>query len=119
MPKNYKAIELSVAVDRLLRFISDNDREIASKGLNATNLGTALSGSHTTTQRAKALHEDKKVELMVATRDLKAAADALSQIFASDCDLLIGAFGKGSSQAKQVIAIRKNLNKRKQSSEEV
>lgn len=45
-----------------------------------------------------------------------AVSDTLYNLFSSNCDLLIGALGKGTLKAKQVTAIRKQLTKGKGSS---
>jgi hypothetical protein len=67
-------------------------------------------------RRRRRGQEDKKTELKTATNNYKAAADALYQLFTSNCDLLIGAFDNRTPKAKQITAIRKQLTKTKGSS---
>ncbi len=110
---SYKSNELLGAADKLIQFITDNTPDLTAKNVTPGPLNTSLSNAKTDLVQKETLQETKKGELKTATQNYDTAAGLFYDLISSDIDVCAGALGKKSAKGKQVLAIRKQLNKGK------
>ena len=108
---NYKSNELFGAADKLLDFISTNNGELGAKGITVASLTAAVTNARTPTVGAETNQEGLKQQLKAATAAYELAAQNLYDILTSVTDVCAGALGKKTAKGKQVLEIRKQLNK--------
>ena len=97
------------AIDALSQFITDHSALLTSKGLTPATLTTTLTAAKTDLMTKDSTQETAKTTLKNATLAVEAALAARGMEFSSMIDLLVGALGKTSNEAKQVQKIRKDL----------
>ena len=111
----YKSNELLGAADKLSQFITDNTAELTAKNITPGPLNTSVGNAKTDTLQKETSQEAKKQEARAATAAYDLSAGSLYDLVSSVIDVCAGALGKKSAKGKQVLAIRKQLNKSKSS----
>lgn len=107
----YKSNELLGAADKLSQFITDNTADLTAKNITPGPLNTSVGNAKTDTLEKETVQEAKKQEAKAATAAYEASAKSLYDLMTSVIDVCAGALGKKSAKGKQVLAIRKQLNK--------
>lgn len=107
----YKSNELLGAADKLIQFITDNIADLTAKNVTPGPLSTSVSNLKDLTVQKETSQEAKKQELKASTAAYELTAQMLYDLLSSIIDVCAGALGKKSAKGKQVLAIRKQLNK--------
>jgi hypothetical protein len=107
----YKSNELLGAADKLIQFITDNIAELTAKNVTPGPLSTSVANAKTDTLQKETAQEAIKQQMKALTAAYELSAQMLYDLLSSIIDVCAGALGKKSAKGKQVLAIRKQLNK--------
>ena len=107
--KNINVAKFLGGLEELKLFISSRSTEITAKGLPTPTLTTAVTTQQTDVGTKNSDQENARTTYKNKTIAVQAAADLRYPEFSSVIDLLRGAFGVGSPEAKQLTRIRQDV----------
>ncbi len=107
--KNVNVAKFPGGLEELKLFISSPTTEITARDLTPATITTAFTAQQTDVDGKNSLQENLKTETKKATAAVQLAADTRYPEFSSVIDLLRGAFGVGSAEAKQLTRIRQDV----------
>jgi hypothetical protein len=107
--KNVNAAKFLGGLEELLQFISSHSAEITAKGLTPATLTTNITAGKNEVSLKNGTQENAKTALKNATNALQLVANVRYPEFSSVIDLLRGAFGVSTPEAKQLTRLRQQV----------
>ena len=113
---SYPAHEIQGAIDSINELITQNSAAFTTGGLTPATIKTNLAAQGQAVAQKDTAQENAKSALKNTTVQYNTTAQTAVDFLSSTIDLLSGAVGKKTPLGKQILQIRKNLNRNKRGS---